>query len=78
MLIALAFGCNLKYRIQPTMSDGFLANVFSMIESEKKSLGIRNYSVGQTALEQIFLQFARQGDDLSNRIEEEQKSAQSA
>ena len=65
------FGSNIKFRIQPTDDKGFLAKTFTLIEENKPQLGIRDYSVGQTALEQIFLQFARGGDNMLRTIEME-------
>eukprot|EP00455_Lapot_gusevi_P047022 TRINITY_DN6288_c0_g4_i3.p1 TRINITY_DN6288_c0_g4~~TRINITY_DN6288_c0_g4_i3.p1 ORF type:complete len:421 (-),score=131.40 TRINITY_DN6288_c0_g4_i3:151-1230(-) len=53
-------GCNLKYRI-PAQNMS-LAQIFSVLENNKKDLNIVQYSVGQTTLEQIFIQFAKQGE----------------
>jgi ATP-binding cassette subfamily A (ABC1) protein 1 len=39
-----------------------LANVFEAIENSKSTLGVREYSVSQTTLEQIFNTFASQQD----------------
>eukprot|EP00455_Lapot_gusevi_P009309 TRINITY_DN1415_c0_g1_i1.p2 TRINITY_DN1415_c0_g1~~TRINITY_DN1415_c0_g1_i1.p2 ORF type:complete len:169 (+),score=69.06 TRINITY_DN1415_c0_g1_i1:112-618(+) len=62
------FGGSIKFRIQPkqlingALQPMSLADVFSYMEADKKNLGIVQYSVGQTTLEQIFINFARQGD----------------
>lgn len=63
------FGSNIKYSVQ-TSKGGFLSYLFKLLESNKENLGIRNYSVGQTTLEQIFLQFAKRGDHLLQTIED--------
>jgi ATP-binding cassette, subfamily A (ABC1), member 3 len=39
-----------------------LSNVFEAIENSKRTLGVREYSVSQTTLEQIFNTFASQQD----------------
>jgi len=39
-----------------------LRDVFALIESNKTGVGITEYSVGQTTLEQIFIAFARKGE----------------
>eukprot|EP00455_Lapot_gusevi_P047014 TRINITY_DN6288_c0_g1_i1.p1 TRINITY_DN6288_c0_g1~~TRINITY_DN6288_c0_g1_i1.p1 ORF type:complete len:488 (-),score=143.50 TRINITY_DN6288_c0_g1_i1:64-1527(-) len=64
------FGGAMKFRIDPNMS---LADVFSVIETNKKNLGIVQYGVGQTSLDQIFIQFARQGDheELAKQVEQQ-------
>ena len=36
-----------------------MAQVFSLMESAKGNLGVQDYSVHQTTLEQVFLTFAR-------------------
>jgi hypothetical protein len=40
-----------------------LSDIFSKFESSKQALGVQEYSVGQTTLEQIFNQFASQQDN---------------
>ena len=37
-----------------------LASVFSLIEAARDELGIQDYAVSQTSLEQVFLRFAKQ------------------
>lgn len=39
-----------------------LKDIFALIERHKESVGISEYSVSQTSLEQVFIQFARKGD----------------
>jgi hypothetical protein len=38
-----------------------LANVFARIEEARDTLGIQDYAVSQTSLEQVFLRFAKRG-----------------
>lgn len=45
---------------QPQPQRRQLADMFGMIEAEKNVLGIQEYSISQTSLEQIFNQFAAQ------------------
>lgn len=40
-----------------------LSDIFSKFEASKAALGVQEYSVGQTTLEQIFNQFASQQDN---------------
>ena len=47
-----------SFRFRITTPDIPLATIFSKFESDKESLLIEDYSVGQTTLEQIFNQFA--------------------
>ena len=42
---------------------GSLAKVFSLVESEKARLGIMDYAISQTSLEQIFNRFAAQQEE---------------
>jgi len=51
-----AYGNNLKYQIDTKMS---LPEVFTLIEKNREAANIAEYSVGQTTLEQIFLNFAK-------------------
>jgi ATP-binding cassette subfamily A (ABC1) protein 3 len=54
--------------IEPNLS---LAQLFRIIESCKQTYSIENYTVSQTTLEQVFLNFARSqldADELQRRI----------
>eukprot|EP00823_Brevimastigomonas_motovehiculus_P003037 TRINITY_DN1824_c0_g1_i1.p1 TRINITY_DN1824_c0_g1~~TRINITY_DN1824_c0_g1_i1.p1 ORF type:complete len:444 (-),score=171.16 TRINITY_DN1824_c0_g1_i1:45-1184(-) len=53
-------GTRIKYQIS---CDRSLADVFRVIEVHKEELGIREYSVSQTSLEQIFIDFAKQQEE---------------
>eukprot|EP00808_Paulinella_micropora_P015761 g60953.t1 len=50
-------GTSLKYRLPPTLTLGYL---FRLVEEKKTQLGIVEYSLAETSLEQIFIHFARQ------------------
>jgi len=64
------YGGKLKYKIlqgkdaasQAEAKKWRLKDIFALIESNKAAAGIAEYSVGQTTLEQIFIQFARKGE----------------
>ena len=45
-----------------------VADTFSMIENNKKSLGIESYILSQTSLEQIFLSIANKFNDLKSKL----------
>jgi len=49
-------GTRFKYQIPAQFR---LSGIFSLIESHKDQLGIKEYSVGQTSLEQVFIEFAK-------------------
>ena len=53
--------------ISVLMEDGVsrrsLSSLFGLIEGNKEALGIREYSISQTSLEQIFNQFAAQQEE---------------
>jgi ABC-type multidrug transport system ATPase subunit len=54
----------MKFQLLP--ADGVsqnLADVFELIEKSKEQLHIGEYSVSQTSLEQIFINFAKQQDE---------------
>lgn len=55
------YGNKLKYKINETGLK--LRDIFVLIEQNKQEAGISEYSVGQTTLEQIFIYFAKKGDD---------------
>jgi len=55
------YGGKMKYRISSEEQHS-LRDVFALIESNKTGVGITEYSVGQTTLEQIFIAFARKGE----------------
>jgi len=50
----------LRVRVCHEVVDKSLVQVFELMEQNKKSLGIIDYSVSPTTLEQVFLQFAKQ------------------
>jgi len=54
------YGGSMKYKLDK--QNMTLSQVFTLVESNKKEIGITNYSVGQTTLEQIFIHFAKEGD----------------
>lgn len=68
-----AYGGSLKYKV-PLRQGLSLAYVFSLIEDNKDRVGISQYALGQTSLEQIFIQFAKEGDD-TLRAEKAKKDA---
>lgn len=49
------YGSNLKYKI-PAEANVSLKEMFRIIEENKEKVGITEYSVGQTTLEQLFIQ----------------------
>lgn len=54
------YGGNLKYKMgKQSMT---LSQIFNLIETNKEEIGITDYSVGQTTLEQIFIYFANEGE----------------
>ncbi|KAF9197383.1 ATP-binding cassette sub- A member 5 [Haplosporangium sp. Z 27] len=58
-----ALGASLEYEI--TRVDGertteMLAKLFGLFEQQRKQLGIQDYSVGQTTLAQVFIEFAKE------------------
>lgn len=57
-------GGHLKFQVPPQRIA--LADMFSLIEARKTELGIAAYSLGQTSLEQIFINFARIGESQYN------------
>jgi len=52
------YGSNLKYKVEAKMK---LSEIFALIEKNKDQTRISDYSVGQTTLEQIFINIAKQG-----------------
>jgi len=50
---------SIKFRIPPGKS---LGNLFKIMEAQKQSLGIREYALSETNLEQVFLSFVAQQD----------------
>eukprot|EP00808_Paulinella_micropora_P004266 g38508.t1 len=54
-----------------------LADVFATLEGHKDQVGITEFSVGQTTLEQVFIAFSRQ-DDARQEAERELKQKQAA
>jgi len=53
-------GALLKYHIPSLQLP--LASIFELIENNRERLSIREYSLGQTTLEQIFIDFAKIGN----------------
>jgi len=49
----------LKYKLEE--KNLRLSQIFSLIEKNKDNVNITDYSIGQTTLEQIFINFAKQG-----------------
>merc|ERR1711988_1816002 len=45
----------LKFRVPDDLP---IHQIFSIVESKKEALGIQDYSLSQTTLEQVFVQFA--------------------
>ena len=58
LLLERSTAHSFRYRIPVPVSELPLADIFEKFESVKTSLCIKDYSVGQTTLEQIFNQFA--------------------
>lgn len=53
----------MKFQIPPGTPKKTLADVFELIEAKKDEFHVREYSVSQTSLEQIFIHFAKQQDE---------------
>nr|XP_055026150.1 phospholipid-transporting ATPase ABCA1 isoform X1 [Misgurnus anguillicaudatus] len=51
----------LQYQIP--QGEGALANIFSQLSKHQDTLGVEDYSVSQTTLDQVFVSFARQQRD---------------
>lgn len=81
------YGGKMKYkilhhsyrRVSPSSSQSApdqwrLKDIFALIEQHKASVGISEYSVGQTTLEQIFIRFAKRGDieEFGGRVQSEE------
>jgi ATP-binding cassette subfamily A (ABC1) protein 3 len=73
-----SFGGSVKYRIGNQHES--LADIFSALEGAKQELGISNYAISQTSLEQIFITFAKQGDvqlsDAEKFVQQQQQEQQ--
>jgi ABC-type multidrug transport system ATPase subunit len=63
-----SFGGAVKFSIG-TQANMMLADIFATIEANKAALSIQNYAVSQTSLEQIFIDFAKKGDENVLRAE---------
>jgi len=61
----------IKFKIPPGTSFG---NMFKVIESEKENLGILQYALSETSLEEVFLSFVR--DEVIPELRPEKKSSQ--
>eukprot|EP00457_Paulinella_chromatophora_P000142 gb/GEZN01000142.1/.p1 GENE.gb/GEZN01000142.1/~~gb/GEZN01000142.1/.p1 ORF type:complete len:1985 (+),score=306.96 gb/GEZN01000142.1/:58-6012(+) len=55
-----AHGGSIKYRLPQNLT---LAKMFRLVEANKERLGILEYSLAETSLEQIFIHFARQQEE---------------
>lgn len=54
------YGGNIKYQLGKQALA--LSSIFDLLEGNRKTLGITEYSIGQSTLEQIFIRFAGDGD----------------
>ena len=61
----------LGYRIEKHLPNASLSKIFAVIEKNKDALKLEDYSVGQTSLEQVFINFAK------TQKEEERKKERS-
>jgi len=69
------YGGNIKYQLG--VQSMALSNIFRLLEREKDQLGILEYALGQSTLEQIFIKFASDGDvekSLEDMTEEERQA----
>ena len=48
--------------------DVALGTIFSAIEANKERLGVRDYAVSQTSLEEVFLAFAKAQHEETNTL----------
>lgn len=55
-----SYGGNIKYQLGK--QDLKLSQIFSLLEDNKEKVGIVEYSIGQSTLEQIFISFAGEGE----------------
>ena len=56
------------FRFRIRQPDLHIARVFEVIEENKSRIGILEYSVSQTSLEQIFNQFAAKQEEESGKV----------
>ena len=49
----------ISYRIAKNLPNASLGKIFELIEIHKQSLNLEDYSVSQTSLEQVFMNFAK-------------------
>jgi len=63
------FGGSIKYSIG-SQSAMKVADIFEAVEKRKTELAITNYAISQTSLEQIFIAFAKAGDNMMLAAEE--------
>lgn len=63
-----SYGGNMKYRLGKQEMN--LSKIFRVLEDNKQKLSITEYSIGQTTLEQIFINFAARGDQELEQDEE--------
>lgn len=54
------------YRIEKNLPNASLGKIFQVIEMNKKVLKLEDYSVGQTSLEQVFINFAKSQGEMLN------------
>jgi hypothetical protein len=58
-----ALGSSLEYeltRVEGERTTDMLAKLFSLFEQKRGQLGIEDYSVSQTTLAQVFIEFAKE------------------
>ena len=70
-----------RHAASPDARQWKLKDIFALVEESKERLGISEYSVGQTTLEQVFIAFAKKGDheEFGGRLsadEEEEEAAE--
>ncbi|GAA6077193.1 phospholipid-transporting ATPase ABCA1 isoform X1 [Tachysurus ichikawai] len=51
-------------------SEGALSHIFSQFSKSQHSLGVEDYSVSQTTLDQVFVNFARQQHNAEDGVYE--------
>jgi len=65
------YASSMKYKIPP-QNNMSLAQIFTAVEQNKDKVGIAEYSVGQTTLEQIFIYFAKQQEEQTELAENDE------
>lgn len=66
--LAEASGKFLKYRFghNEATKDTRLSAIFDLVESNRKRLGIEDYGISQTSLEQVFVRFASEQENVAH------------